>query len=104
MLIREWRRNRPKKQRPPKVIPMVIPEVNMNACDACGLSRDVDNYGAHNCFDVIKQTGRSDLAGEILTKIAGMSDASGLDYVKQVLREESKAMPKIEAQEIAKTA
>jgi hypothetical protein len=91
---------RPKAAEQPKP----ASEANMKACDACGLSRDAENYGSHNCFDVIKQIGRSDLAGEVLAKIAGMSDAEALDYVRQTLRAESKAMPDIPQLEIAKTA
>lgn len=75
----------------------------MNACDACGLKRDAANFSRHNCFEVIKQLGRSELAAELLGGIASMDDSTALDHVRQKLRTESKAMPDIEGP-LARTA
>lgn len=72
----------------------------MNSCDACGLKYTAKTYSGHNCFDTIKQVGRSELAGDLLTKIDldGLSDAAAMRYVRAVLVTEQKAMPEIEPQ------
>lgn len=57
----------------------------MNACDACDLSRDAENYGSHNCFEVIKQSGRSDLAALVLRKTKDLSETEAWKVAKEIL-------------------
>lgn len=102
-LISDWKRKHPPK---PQIVeqPKEPVEVNMNACDVCGLSRDDERYRGHNCFEVIKQTGRSDLAAALLRKAKDASDAEVWKIVKEALLVEVAQTPKIAPEALAKTA